>query len=320
MSLRDPDSEAQSLGRLPVPQAGDRAIAPQPDGVPVGRRRTRRPCTPGRIGCHCEEPGAGGRIARWPRSARPAAGPGRARLAGPLPRPSLHRRGRHGPGLRGRRHRLAPVRRLEGHQAGSSSASPRSRSGSCARRGPWRRSSTTTSSPSTRSARSAASPTWPWSTSRGCRCTRWLERGHRPSVDLVLRLGREVADGLAAAHRRGLIHRDIKPANIWLEAPIGRVKILDFGLARTRDQRRADHESRIGRGHPGLHGPGAGARRGRRRDLRPVQPRMRALPALYPSATVPGDHGHGRADVPLDGHAPSPSRGSTRPCRRRWMS
>jgi WD40 repeat protein/serine/threonine protein kinase len=48
----------------------------------------------------------------------------------------------------------------------------------------------------------------------------------------VLRIGREAALGLAAAHGRGLIHRDIKPANLWLEAPNGRVKILDFGLAR----------------------------------------------------------------------------------------
>ncbi|HTU89116.1 MAG TPA: protein kinase [Gemmataceae bacterium] len=57
----------------------------------------------------------------------------------------------------------------------------------------------------------------------------------------VLRIGREIADGLQAAHERGLIHRDIKPGNIWLEklpergasAPRFRVKILDFGLART---------------------------------------------------------------------------------------
>jgi WD40 repeat protein len=51
----------------------------------------------------------------------------------------------------------------------------------------------------------------------------------------VVRIGREIATGLAAAHQRGLIHRDIKPANIWLEANPGgpsRVKILDFGLAR----------------------------------------------------------------------------------------
>ena len=61
----------------------------------------------------------------------------------------------------------------------------------------------------------------------------WLDRGQRPSVELVLRIGREIAAGLSAAHRRSLIHRDIKPANIWLEAPAGRVKILDFGMARS---------------------------------------------------------------------------------------
>jgi serine/threonine protein kinase len=48
----------------------------------------------------------------------------------------------------------------------------------------------------------------------------------------LLRVGREIAEGLAAAHARGLIHRDIKPANIWLEEGKGRVRILDFGLAR----------------------------------------------------------------------------------------
>jgi WD40 repeat protein len=52
----------------------------------------------------------------------------------------------------------------------------------------------------------------------------------------AVRVGREVALGLSAAHARDLIHRDVKPANIWLEArddaPSGRVKLLDFGLAR----------------------------------------------------------------------------------------
>src|SRR5262249_56448439 len=49
----------------------------------------------------------------------------------------------------------------------------------------------------------------------------------------VLKLGREIAKGLAAAHERALIHRDIKPANVWLDASAGgRAKILDFGLAR----------------------------------------------------------------------------------------
>jgi serine/threonine protein kinase len=51
-------------------------------------------------------------------------------------------------------------------------------------------------------------------------------------VEQILKLGREIAKGLAAAHDKGLIHRDIKPANIWLDATAaGRVKILDFGLA-----------------------------------------------------------------------------------------
>ena len=60
-----------------------------------------------------------------------------------------------------------------------------------------------------------------------------LNREGKLPLAEVLRIGCEIAEGLAAAHVRGLIHRDIKPANIWLESgPGGKVKILDFGLAR----------------------------------------------------------------------------------------
>ncbi len=59
-----------------------------------------------------------------------------------------------------------------------------------------------------------------------------LRRARRLPVPEVLRVGREIAEGLAAIHAAGLVHRDIKPANVWLEGEAARVKILDFGLVR----------------------------------------------------------------------------------------
>jgi WD40 repeat protein len=63
-----------------------------------------------------------------------------------------------------------------------------------------------------------------------------LDRTGPLDVPEVLRIGRQIASGLAAAHARGLIHRDVKPANILLEQGAEpRVKISDFGLARAVD-------------------------------------------------------------------------------------
>jgi serine/threonine protein kinase len=62
-----------------------------------------------------------------------------------------------------------------------------------------------------------------------------LDRAGPLEVPEVLRIGRQIAEGLAAAHATGLIHRDIKPGNVLLEGGQQMVKITDFGLARTAD-------------------------------------------------------------------------------------
>ncbi len=62
-----------------------------------------------------------------------------------------------------------------------------------------------------------------------------LKRDGRLPIDECVGIARQIAEGLRAAHAAGVVHRDLKPGNVML-LPDGAVRILDFGLAKARDQ------------------------------------------------------------------------------------
>ena len=107
---------------------------------------------------------------------------------------------------------------------------------------------------------------------RGPELAALLKQGNYLPIDQVLDYAGQLAEALGVAHAQGVVHRDLKPANIKVleepGLPFGRLKILDFGIARRRDLAPLTHQGDL-LGTPAYMSPeqAAGAAVDQRTDL-----------------------------------------------------
>src|SRR5215831_5294508 len=100
-----------------------------------------------------------------------------------------------------------------------------------------------------------------------------LKRGPL-SIDDTIQIAKQIAEALEAAHERGIVHRDLKPANIKL-APDGKVKVLDFGLAKALND--DDVDSGLSHSPTKVSGSMAGVVMGTAAYMSPEQARGKAI-------------------------------------------